>query len=73
MTDGLEKLSVTTMSRPLMPTRWTLIDEALSKMTAEVSKQLFQEGARYSEATLLKHKWVRRLYEGFTVSFDESP
>lgn len=73
MTDGFENLPFTIASRPAMPSRLTLIDEALSKITPDQSERLFQEGARYSEATLLKHKWVRRMYQGFALSFGADP
>jgi hypothetical protein len=73
MTDGLENVPFSIYGRPPMPSRWTLMDEALTRITPQQSDQLFQEGARYSEATLLKHKWVRRLYEGFTFSYTADP
>jgi hypothetical protein len=53
--------------------RTTMLDVALGKMTEIEQRALFREGARYSEATLLKHKWVRRLFEGFADYCHEEP
>jgi hypothetical protein len=50
--------------------RPTLLDNALEKITEEESKQLFVLGARYSDSTLKKHKWVKGLYEGFALAHD---
>src|SRR5208283_4378385 len=48
--------------------RTTLLDTALGRMTSEESVAIFREGARYSDATLKKHVWVKRLYAGFCVA-----
>ena len=73
MTDGFENQLASLSTCPVMPSRWTMIDEALARITPEQRERLFLEGARYSEATLLKHTWVRRLYQGFTSSYSASP
>ena len=73
MTDGCEKGLSTSDSSFASPARRTRLDDALTKLTDEQSRRLFLEGARYSEATLLKHKWVRRLYEGFAMAFCSEP
>jgi hypothetical protein len=41
----------------------TTASEVFSQMTVEDDEELFKDGPIYSEATLLKHKWVLNIYE----------
>ena len=48
--------------------RRTLIDNALRRVSGVVPDELFRVGARYSGSTMAKHKWVKKIYEGFVFS-----
>jgi hypothetical protein len=62
MTDVLEERAMAGNQTISYPSRRTMMSDALAKITPNDTLRLFQVGARYSETTLLKHKWVCRTF-----------